>query len=209
LIKCVLCNQKGGAGKSTLAIALASYWHLNGKKVAVVDADPQGSLVLFADKLEASKNLSGLDIYKINNTKDLDDINNLDVDLCIIDTPGRSDISVLAAIDRADIVIIPTGPCELDIDASVKTFEQCLAAGKSVYYMVTQVAHGTTLHKEAFEYFRSGGVPHLTNHLNSFVSFVRSYSKGETPYSENKYSVPGKQIQRIADEIMEKYYEQS
>ena len=48
-----IATMKGGSGKSTLASCLAVHWHLTGRRAAIIDADPQRTIVRLATREKA------------------------------------------------------------------------------------------------------------------------------------------------------------
>ena len=96
-----LVSQKGGAGKTTLAINLAAAASLRGQKTMLIDLDPQGSAARWAD------------------------LRGEGYDFIVIDTPPNADQHAKQAALCADLVAIPCRLSFLDLDAIGATIDLC------------------------------------------------------------------------------------
>jgi chromosome partitioning protein len=108
-----VATLKGGSGKSTFAACLSVYWHLNGFKTVLIDADPQSSVARIGEREEE---LGGLPVLTVS-PRGLDDkIAKLagEYDYVITDTAGFKNPATIAAISVADHVLIPIKPSPLD-----------------------------------------------------------------------------------------------
>jgi len=122
----MLLNSKGGCGKSTLAINLASYYALQAKSVVLADFDPQGSctewLKIRSDERPAIKGIVAwkepLRIPK-------------NADYVIMDVPaGCHGPALTALVRRPQSIIIPVLPSPTDIRAAAKFVHELLLKGK-------------------------------------------------------------------------------
>lgn len=116
MIICV-ANEKGGSGKSNIAINLAIKLHSLKEDVLLIDSDPQNSIKAFND-IRASKEVPfGFNCVNIFGNSLLSQIPLLHekYDILIIDTAGRDCDEMREAITTSDILIIPTLPSDLDI----------------------------------------------------------------------------------------------
>lgn len=112
----LIVNPKGGSGKSTIAVNLASYYAVWGVQTALVDLDPQlSSLEWLRNRPKDAPNIQGLNglkgyIYPERGTQRI-----------IYDAPARSDTNkIVKLIKMTNAVIIPVLPSMLDMRVVAK-----------------------------------------------------------------------------------------
>lgn len=131
-------SQKGGAGKTTLAVHLATAAELSGVPTVLVDLDPQGSAQVWAEQRGGSvpEVISGLprQLPKLAETA-----RNGGAGLLVVDTPPHADQNALAAAREADLIIIPCRPSVYDLAAIRATIDLCEIA-KKPYLVVLNAA---------------------------------------------------------------------
>jgi chromosome partitioning protein len=172
-------SQKGGAGKTTVALHLAIAAMQTGLSVLVMDVDPQQSAVKWA-------NIRGNDSPKVIATiapdlsKALADAARRGVDLVIIDTSPRADRDCIEICRRADFVIVPVRPSVMDIPAVEETMNLIDQAGqrhKSVI-VLNAVPSNTSEGAEAAEVLAQIGEL-LSVTLADRVDFRRALTGGQ------------------------------
>jgi chromosome partitioning protein len=119
----VFASQKGGTGKSTLAVGLAVVAMEDGERVSILETDPQGTISYWSSRrsnpepaVERITNRFGLE-------RALRDLKQKGYTLVIIDTPGSDGDVVTEAIRLADLCLIPARPSQADIEAAYPTLK--------------------------------------------------------------------------------------
>ncbi len=112
-----LVSQKGGVGKSTLAVSIAWELHSRGAKVLIVDTDPQGT-TRRAGEIAASRNLDGPTTIVLG--KGLEQPNQLPklvpvFDHVVIDTPGHLSELTKPLLKLSEVMLIPIGQSGADV----------------------------------------------------------------------------------------------
>jgi chromosome partitioning protein len=147
--KVAILSQKGGAGKTTLAVHLAVAAELEGHSTAVIDLDPQASASAWGDSREAEAPVvvSG---QAARLTPMLEVADEAGADLVIIDTAPHSENASLQAARVADFVLIPCRPAILDLRAIGFTVDVVKLAQKPASIVLNAVpAQGSIAHDAA------------------------------------------------------------
>ena len=123
-----LIAQKGGTGKTTLALSLAVAAEQVAKVAVIIDLDPQATACNWADRRKADTPIV-VDAQPARLPKALEKARQGGVELAIIDTPARSEQSALAAARSADLIIIPCRPQIYDLETVPNSRELIALAG--------------------------------------------------------------------------------
>ncbi|MGX2972203.1 AAA family ATPase [Helicobacter sp. T3_23-1059] len=157
-----VANQKGGSGKSTIAINLAVKLLEFSSKVLVMDTDPQKSIETFTNIRESESNVSkNLKYFTLSNrtgniAESLKQFLEL-YEYIIIDTGGIDSQESRKAMLYADSIILPTTPSQLDVDV-LQTMLQTLTEIKDIndevkiLILMNKISTNVFLGKDLLEY---------------------------------------------------------
>ena len=138
-----IANQKGGAGKTTLAIHLAVAAERAGQTAAIIDLDPQASAAGWGDARE-DRAPAIVSVAPARLTPALQAARDSGADLVLIDTAPHAEGAALAAAREADIILIPCRAGILDLRAIGATADLVRIAGKPAFVVLNAVPPGAT-----------------------------------------------------------------
>jgi chromosome partitioning protein len=181
-----LLNQKGGAGKTTLATHLAGEFALQGWEVTLLDADPQGSALDWAHRRLQSgeKRLYGVFGLARDSLHQEAPQVALQADLVIIDGPPRVAAIARSALLAADLVLIPVQPSAYDIWASqemvqlvteARVFRPQLRAA----FVINRRVVGTVIGREVRTALADQPFDALTGDVSQRIAFADSVAAGK------------------------------
>jgi len=147
-----IVSQKGGVGKTTIAVHLAVAAARAGHSVAIIDLDPQATAAQWGDWRsqvaagEADPNPVVVAAPHARLTPTLKEAEKMGIDLVILDSPPAADSAAVAAAKAADFVLIPTRASAFDLHAIKTTAELVRVAQKPSAVLLNAVpARANTL----------------------------------------------------------------
>jgi chromosome partitioning protein len=201
-----LLNQKGGVGKTTLAIHLAMGLAKRGKRILLIDADPQGSALDWSLSRSDSPLFSVVGLPNATLHREAPKLAT-DYDHIIIDGPPRVYEVARSAIMASDIVLIPVQPSPYDVWAAkeivdllqeASTFKETLKSG----FVINRKIVNTAIGRDVAEALSSYAVPMMTSQICQRVSFAESAAQGQTVLETDPGSIASQEIENLITELV-------
>lgn len=171
-----LAAQKGGTGKTTLAVHLAVQAHRAGERVVLVDTDPQGSATAWARARS-----EGAPVVVVATSSQLHAVMTASrhdgMTLVILDTPPHAAPGAAAAATLADLVLVPVRPSAFDLAASSASAEIARTAKRAAFVLSACPSRAPEI-VEARKALELQGLPVLETEIGERRSYARAVASG-------------------------------
>ena len=200
-------NQKGGVGKTTLAIHIADALARRTKRVLLVDADPQGSALDWAAARRGESLFPVAGLPRASIHKELPTLAQ-GFDVVIIDGPPRVYDVARSAIMASDLVLVPVQPSPYDVWAAKEIIDLMHEATvfklnlKSAFTINRKIVN-TALGRDVVEALGDYPIPVMKTAICQRIAFAESAAQGQTVFEISPTNPACMELLKLVDEIME------
>ena len=175
-----IISQKGGAGKTTLALHLAAAAHDAGRVALVIDTDPQATASQWAAwRQDAPPEV--IDSPPPRLSAKIAQARVQGADFIVIDTPPHADSAARAAVEVADLVLIPCRPSAFDLAAIQTTVKLVQLLRKPAFVVFAAGSpNAPRMYQEAGELVEGFGTPACPIQIADRAAFRHASAEGRT-----------------------------
>ena len=188
-------SQKGGGGKTTLAVHCAVAAIADGSRVAIIDTDPQGTATRWGQDREADA-----PVVAKATAQQLDDVlkaaRHDAMTYCIIDSAPHATPSASRVASAADLILVPVRPTAFDLAAVPATMDIIKASGKRAAFVLSACPSRAAETAEAADVLASYGLPVSPVIIHERRAFSRAVASGR---AVAEFEPSGKAAKEIAD----------
>lgn len=199
-------NQKGGVGKTTIAIHLAAAMALKKKRVLLIDADPQGSALDWDNARQADPLFTVVGKPKASLHRDIEGLAG-DYDHIVIDGPPRVYDVARSAVVASDMIVIPIQPSPYDVWAAkeiVALVEEAVVFKtnlKSVFTISRKIAK-TAIGRDVKEALAGYPIPVLDTAICRRVAYAESAAQGLTVLETEPEGRAAREVKKLTEEVL-------
>jgi chromosome partitioning protein len=201
-----IAQQKGGAGKTTLAIHLALAWAAGGKRVSIIDIDPQASLSTWF-KLRQERRGSGatpieamaLSGWRVGNEVERQAGAH---DIVLIDSPPHAETEARIAVRIASLVLVPVQPSPMDIWATKPTLDLARAEKTPALLVLNRVPPRSNLTAALLDEIAKLDVPLAETQIGNRIALAAAINEGQGILEYERSGTAAREIKALAEEVM-------
>ena len=201
-----IAQQKGGTGKTTLAVHLAlAFIKYHNLKIAIIDTDPQGSLgqwfMIREEKKLSNDNLTFKTAslwgaqYESKTLKK-------DHDIVIIDTPPKIESDARPSIESADLVLIPMAASHVDFWATGAIVEIAKKANKKILIQINRSSQRSKLISKTNDFIKSLNLSSTKTIIGNRQIYASSMGEGKTAVEKQKKSNAIEEIKNLSEQVL-------
>jgi chromosome partitioning protein len=201
-----ISQQKGGTGKTTLAVHLAmAFIKYHNLKVAIIDTDPQGSLgkwfMIRSEKKISNENLTFKTASLWGAQYESKTLKN-DHDIVVIDTPPKIESDARPAIEAADLVIIPMAASHVDFWATGAIVEIAKKANKKILVQINRSSQRSKLINKTNEFIKSLDLSSTKTIIGNRQIYTSAMGEGDTAVEKQKKGAAVEEIKNLSEQIL-------
>ena len=201
-----ISQQKGGTGKTTLAVHLAmAFIKYHDLKVAIIDTDPQGSLgkwfMIRTEKKVSNENLTFKTASLWGAQYESKTLKN-DHDIVIIDTPPKIESDARPSIEAADLVLIPMAASHVDFWATGAIVDIAKKANKKILAQINRSSQRSKLINKTKEFIKSLDLDSTETIIGNRQIYTSSMGEGKTAVEKQKKGNAVDEIKKLSDQIL-------
>ena len=201
-----ISQQKGGTGKTTLAVHLAmAFIKYHDLKVAIIDTDPQGSLgkwfMIRTEKKVSNENLTFKTASLWGAQYESKTLKN-DHDIVIIDTPPKIESDARPSIEAADLVLIPMAASHVDFWATGAIDHIAKKANKKILAQINRSSQRSKLINKTKEFIKSLDLDSTETIIGNRQIYTSSMGEGKTAVEKQKKGNAVDEIKNLSDQIL-------
>ncbi|WP_306150892.1 ParA family partition ATPase [Roseovarius sp. MMSF_3281] len=202
----IICvaQQKGGAGKTTLVSNLAIAYLAEGKRVGLLDTDPQGSLGKWLDVREETlgenENLQFATATAYGISRALRGIGN-EADVILVDTPPKADSDIRQVLRESDLVLIPVATSQADVWATHDVLDLADRAGKPTHIVMNRTRTGTRVGEDVANSVAGLEARPLQATLANRVIYAEALGRGLGVIEAKRSVAASNEVRAMAHEV--------
>ncbi len=198
-----VAQQKGGAGKTTLAVQLGVWWAMKRRKVTLLDVDPQGSMKAWhalrtENGIEGSPFAADLSGWKLSSEIDRLRAEN---DYIIVDTPPHAESDARVAVRAADLILVPVQPSPMDWWATKPTLDMAAKEKTRSLLILNRLPPRGKLADAIRAKIEDAGLPLAAATLGNRSAFAVSMMDGKGVAETQPKGTAAAEIEALAGEI--------